>query len=64
MDGTSIECLGNFKDFFDLMILIRNQSQSKLLRIRWVLGLIFQNKIIWSGKVDPPFHLCVELERR
>jgi hypothetical protein len=44
--------------------LIRNQSQSKLIRIRWVLGLIFQNKIIWSGKVDSPFHLCVELELR
>jgi hypothetical protein len=24
--------------------LIRNQFQSKLIRIRWVLGLIFQNK--------------------
>jgi hypothetical protein len=43
--------------------LIRNQSQ-KLMRIRWVLGLIFQNKIIRSGKVDSPFHLCVELELR
>jgi hypothetical protein len=64
MDGTSIECLGNFKDFVleekvDYNYgLIRNKAQSKLIRIRWVLGLIFQNKIIWSGKVDRPFHLC------